>query len=1195
MLAPSRKVEQPTTMDRVLADLLDAVDGAFAASRFFETEIAPTKAAVKPLATNADGDLKPAAEKPVVVNKKPVPSPVSLSCLDGQQMVLEKCDVRVAMHGPLSLVETEMVFRNTENRVREGRFLYLLPTGATISRFAKEVDGKLMEGEVLERMRAQAVYTEILHGMRDPALLETDQGNRFSARVFPIPANSTVRLVLSYSRLLPMENSQRKLVIPMAGMPKIGTFTFSTLINVLPGEVLIPSTIVDNMGELRADELKHATRIANDYTPQKDIEIRLDMVGDATAATSFQSGDYQMFSYRMPATDAAVVSTVPSDWNFFIDTSASNADMEIHRLTALENFFRSLPQVRKMSASAFDISVVPLGEFTPETSAKIIAALKDRHALGATHLVEVSKQIGEQARANGKAQHFVLISDGIATLGSRESSDILAALGDWPANDTLHALVIGQKQDSKMLAAIVEKTHGRVIVLPLGDAASAAMPTVLEDLMTPLGSTCSLSDANANWVYPTVINDARPGSEVIFLSELKKGAIAQPVLSVVTPTGAKNSTPLTLTPTPLHDFATLLQREGCRAYLDHLEQLEQRQTAPALRAELRTKRLEASVKNRVLCSLTALLVLETEQDYARFKLSRNALADVLVIGANGIELLNRNAGGQPQIWVPAPKVAVERPRIDPNMPSGQLKTPSPQSAVEVQREKREATGWAGGSSPDSNVEPVLCDEQHQFHNTGNPEGGGGSEGVVFDEGLIGVGGSAGSGTGGGFGGGTGTGVGEGRGRGSFGNSGEKRPRVRYRGESGSASSGTGGGSGGGFGGGADVRTGEAHNTGDNFVVTNNGTIFQKPAEASSKTSSTEIDQKVHQELARLLGKYQRQGPWVQQNTVKPDAETLNALGQLVVLNPLDRSMRNTYADLLKMTGDWKTLKTQAFEWMAFDSENPAVFEYLGKSAAALGDANLALRAYTSIAEVAPNRAALLARSGWLLITVQQYGLAEDIFREALKNRQDDVNIYRGLALTLWMGGKFDAAVGVLENALSMNFNPRYGDAKRVLREELGYVLRSAIAQQEQNKTEEDKTIQEARVDIFKRRAKTANVDLSKFDALRVTLCWETDANDVDLHIIDPNGEDCFYGHKKNDQSGLELYSDQTQGLGPEVIRADKLQNGTYHIGVNYFSAGPMGVSRGVVVIIQNSGMPKVVPFCLVPGGSDMRYLAGVSK
>ena len=60
-----------------------------------------------------------------------------------------------------------------------------------------------------------------------PALLETDQGNKFSARVFPVPPSGTVRLLLAFSQPLPLKDGQRKLTIPLAGMPKIGEFTFS--------------------------------------------------------------------------------------------------------------------------------------------------------------------------------------------------------------------------------------------------------------------------------------------------------------------------------------------------------------------------------------------------------------------------------------------------------------------------------------------------------------------------------------------------------------------------------------------------------------------------------------------------------------------------------------------------------------------------------------------------------------------------------------------------------------------------------------------------------------------------------------------------------------------------------------------------------------------------------------------------------
>src|SRR6266852_24599 len=166
----------------------------------------------------------------------PPPAPISLSDTDGQGLILEELSARTAIQGVLSLTELDLHFRNPKPRRIEGRFSCTLPANAAISRFAKEVNGQLMEGEVVERLRANQVYEQFLHQMRDPALLEQDQGNRFSARIFPIEANATVRLVLSYSALLPLEDGVRRYTLPLRGVPKVNHLTFRAFVSALPGE-----------------------------------------------------------------------------------------------------------------------------------------------------------------------------------------------------------------------------------------------------------------------------------------------------------------------------------------------------------------------------------------------------------------------------------------------------------------------------------------------------------------------------------------------------------------------------------------------------------------------------------------------------------------------------------------------------------------------------------------------------------------------------------------------------------------------------------------------------------------------------------------------------------------------------------------------------------------------------------------------
>jgi len=1084
--------------------------------------------------------------------------PISLTNPDGQAMALVKYDLRAAVHGALSLVEMAMTFRNSENRQMEGRFTYTLPPGATISRFAKEVNGKLMEGEVVERMRAQQIYTEILHTMRDPALLEMDQGNKFSARVFPVPANGTVRLLLAFSKPLPMKDGVRKLTIPLAGLPKIGEFNFSAIGKPLDSETA--TGVVLDKEEPLGEDLSAFSRHSVDYTPTKDIELTFverssrsvpaangagtpsNVPGQNGAGAPFhllRAGNFQMvqFLYNPPPV-TTIATAAPPDWSFYFDTSASGADTEAPRLQVIERLLQNLVPVfggktnQRIGAHAFDIEVVELQpdvKITDPFADNVVHKLRARHALGATNLEALFKSIGERARANQNACTYVLVSDGIATWGARETKDLLAALGDWPAKDTLHALVIGNKQDEKTLGAIVEKTRGRVVMLPLTTDIEGNVTKAIADLRAPLGAHFDAYDEGTAWIYPKSFHDVRPGQELIAFSEIRTdGGKSLPGFVQRDAAGKTiKDTQVSIAPIEVADFAPLLQREAYKAYLDYLEKEEQAQTDAMKRKEIHQKRIDISVKNRVMCPLTSLLVLETERDYARFGITRNSLADIMVVGRTGIELRKRSAEEMPVL---PPVTTPAKPA-----PHDQFKREFESKKSADAKADKDISDLTDGTALRLERAEGLAEREV----VEQAPGGGGRGGRAYRDGearIDAVEDRAAANT-------------------PVAHAAEPEARAALR----------------------ELATDARQRTADAPAP---GTPPPAPP-AERLARQREATGGANGFAAVQMNA----GDWINQLDSKSYEAQLSDLRARVEANPRDRRSRNAYADALLKTQKWDNLQAEVFQWLPFDPENPAVYEFLGKSATGMGDNAMALRAYSSIAEIAPNRAALLNRAGFLLLTAKKYDLAEAMFREALKNRQDDSNIYRGLALSLYLAGNYDGAATAYETALMRDFNQRYGDVKRVLREEYGYVLRAWRKKEP------------AKSDAIVTRAEKAGVDLLRVDALRVTMCWETDANDVDLHIVDPNGEECFYSHKNN-ASGLELYSDQTQGLGPEVIRTDKTLAGTYHVGVNYFSAGPMGVSRGIVVIMKPvDGIdenPQIIPFALIEGGKEMRYVGSVA-
>jgi hypothetical protein len=68
---------------------------------------------------------------------------------------------------------------------------------------------------------------------------------------------------------------------------------------------------------------------------------------------------------------------------------------------------------------------------------------------------------------------------------------------------------------------------------------------------------------------------------------------------------------------------------------------------------------------------------------------------------------------------------------------------------------------------------------------------------------------------------------------------------------------------------------------------------------------------------------------------------------------------------------------------------------------------------------------------------------------------------------------------------------------------------------------------------------------------QLTTHWNSDSTDIDLWVIEPNGERCDYSHRSTSLGG-KLFWDITDGLGPELYHARKAAPGPYHVVVHYY-------------------------------------------
>ncbi len=88
--------------------------------------------------------------------------------------------------------------------------------------------------------------------------------------------------------------------------------------------------------------------------------------------------------------------------------------------------------------------------------------------------------------------------------------------------------------------------------------------------------------------------------------------------------------------------------------------------------------------------------------------------------------------------------------------------------------------------------------------------------------------------------------------------------------------------------------------------------------------------------------------------------------------------------------------------------------------------------------------------------------------------------------------------------------------------------------------------------------------------LQVLLSWDTDATDLDLHVTEPSGEECYHGNRKTAAGGV-LEVDDTDGYGPEVYLLPRAPLGEYRISVANYDSGRATKTEALVEVVLREG------------------------
>jgi len=217
----------------------------------------------------------------------------------------------------------------------------------------------------------------------------------------------------------------------------------------------------------------------------------------------------------------------------------------------------------------------------------------------------------------------------------------------------------------------------------------------------------------------------------------------------------------------------------------------------------------------------------------------------------------------------------------------------------------------------------------------------------------------------------------------------------------------------------------------------------------------------------------------------------------------------------------------------------------------LNDREKALRILTCIADMDLENASLYRLLGYRLKEYKMYALESYICKKVIQWRPFEPQSYRDYALSLADNRNYQAALDSLYSLLTQsyasNINMRSAGIEEVVVTEINRLI------------DQNKTLNASAID--KKLIKAIPVDI------RVVINWNMNNTDIDLHVKDPRGETCFYGHSRTEIGG-RISQDITQGYGPEQFMLKKAIPGKYEVFVNYFGDSQVKAEGPSTIMIE---------------------------
>jgi Ca-activated chloride channel family protein len=454
------------------------------------------------------------------------------------QLTVRYHHVSVSIKDQIAETRVEQVFYNPNDWQVEGDYIFPVPLGASISNFVLWIDGKPVEGEVLNADEARQTYEEIVSTLKDPALLEYSDQEAVRARIFPIPPRGERRIELQYSQVLTAEAGLVHYVYPL-GTEKFSLEPIDSVSVTVDIEspqpiraVYSPSHTISISRE--SDASVRAGYEEQDVLPDQDFSL-IYSIGESEAfhllsyrdSTDLTDPDGFFLLLMAPSLQEATRS-IPKDILLVVDQSGSMEGEKFEQVRqALRYILDHLNTGDRFNIIAFSTAV---DIYSPEyiSAAESAGAVSWVNRLRAEGSTDINRALLEAAALveGDRPTYLIFLTDGLPTVGEVESEKIIANMQSLSSqNLSLFPFGVGYDVDTYLLDSLAQNHHGRSMYVLPGEALDEYLSDFYSKIRAPVLTNLELDfgELQTRDIYPDPLPDLFLGSQVAVVGRYEQG------------------------------------------------------------------------------------------------------------------------------------------------------------------------------------------------------------------------------------------------------------------------------------------------------------------------------------------------------------------------------------------------------------------------------------------------------------------------------------------------------------------------------------------------------------------------------------------------------------------------------------------------------------------------------------------------